>query len=73
MFRGAARGAGWGDCRLPFWLVVKRKHEECSVAAPPAAVVTLGAGRLDRGTGVRRDIAVLIGGLVQVQRLLVDL
>lgn len=43
------------------------------MAAPPAAAVTLGAGQLDRRTGVRRDVAVLVGGLVQVQRLLVDL
>lgn len=62
-----------GSGRLPCRLVLKRKREECSGAAPPAAAVTLGAGRLDRGTGVRRDVAVLVGGLVQVQRLLVDL
>lgn len=48
-------------------------EESVMGAAAPAAAVTLGAGRLDGGTGVRRDVAVLVGGLIQVQRLLVDL
>lgn len=67
-----SRRAGWGDGRLPFF-VLKRKREECVAASRPAAAGSLGASLLDGGTGVRRDVTVLVGGFVQVQGLLVDL
>lgn len=70
MFGERSRGAGRAGA---FPSRLKRKHQECLVASRPAAAVSLGAGLLDRGTGVGRDVTVLVGGLVQVQRLLVDL